>query len=507
MKRTILAVLLGSALALGFISAPAQASITGIQSCTFGGTFTISNGVVTGASNCSGDAVIPNGVTSIGASAFYGATSLVSITLPASVTSIGASAFDSATSLESVVFADGSELTSIGASAFNSATRLYNINIPTNVSSIGAYAFYNAGSLERITIPRNVRIIEDYTFAYAFDLQRVSFAGGSELEAIGSNAFRQTQSLQSIEIPARVTSIGSYAFEYTIGLDSITIPNSVTSIGSYAFYNSYNLESVFLGGDSSLTTIGSYAFSKVSSLRAITIPASTSSIGSHAFHSAGLRKVFFNGNAPLISGSRNFLNGVDEYPKAIIKLSSTGFANVGETWNGLLVATLHSVNYASNGGTSVNSNTFISFEEIEIAPPPPTRTNYIFAGWSATNDGEVIRFPYNPAAARDITLYAKWNIDPAYTAALDLTSRTIAKKKSYKAKTLANQVGIGMISSKATVSISISKASKKVCTKSGSKIKTLKVGNCIVTFTVQEPKPKKGKKPKATKTIKTLVVQ
>jgi hypothetical protein len=28
-----------------------------------------------------------------------------------------------------------------------------------------------------------------------------------------------------------------------------------------------------------------------------------------------------------------------------------------------------------------------------------------------------------------------------------------------------------------------------------------------VTFTVQEPKPKKGKKPKATKTVKTLVVQ
>ena len=43
--------------------------------------------------------------------------------------------------------------------------------------------------------------------------------------------------------------------------------------------------------------------------------------------------------------------------------------------------------------------------------------------------------------------------------------------------------------------------------KSGSKLKTLKAGNCVVTFTVQEPKPKKGKKPKATKTVKTLVVQ
>jgi hypothetical protein len=62
------------------------------------------------------------------------------------------------------------------------------------------------------------------------------------------------------------------------------------------------------------------------------------------------------------------------------------------------------------------------------------------------------------------------------------------------------------VSPKAKVTFSIKKASRKICTKSGSKIKTLKAGNCVVTFKVQEPKPKKGKKPKATKTTKTLVV-
>jgi hypothetical protein len=39
------------------------------------------------------------------------------------------------------------------------------------------------------------------------------------------------------------------------------------------------------------------------------------------------------------------------------------------------------------------------------------------------------------------------------------------------------------------------------------KLKTLKAGKCVVSFTVQEPKPKKGKQPKATKTTKTLVVK
>jgi hypothetical protein len=88
-----------------------------------------------------------------------------------------------------------------------------------------------------------------------------------------------------------------------------------------------------------------------------------------------------------------------------------------------------------------------------------------------------------------------------------LAARTVSTKKRYSAKALARQVGVPIVSSKATVSISVAKSSKKVCTKSGAKLRTLKAGNCNVTFTVQEPKPKKGKKPKATKTPTTLIVQ
>jgi hypothetical protein len=95
----------------------------------------------------------------------------------------------------------------------------------------------------------------------------------------------------------------------------------------------------------------------------------------------------------------------------------------------------------------------------------------------------------------------------AQAAAADLAARTVGTKKSFPAKSLAANIGIKNVSPKAKVTFSIAKSSKKVCSKSGSKIKTLSVGNCVVTFTVQEPKPKKGKKPKATKTVKTLLVQ
>ena len=93
------------------------------------------------------------------------------------------------------------------------------------------------------------------------------------------------------------------------------------------------------------------------------------------------------------------------------------------------------------------------------------------------------------------------------TQAIDtgLAARTIGAKKRFSARALAKQVGVPIVSSKATVSISPARSSKKICTKSGSKLRTLKAGNCVVTFTVQEPKPKKGKK--TSKTITFVVAK
>ena len=61
--------------------------------------------------------------------------------------------------------------------------------------------------------------------------------------------------------------------------------------------------------------------------------------------------------------------------------------------------------------------------------------------------------------------------------------------------------------SKVDVTMTVASSSKKNCAVVTAKLNTLKVGKCVVTFTVQEPKPAKGKQPKASKSIKTLIVK
>ena len=197
---------------------------------------------------------IPNGVIEIGYKAFRGCTSLISITIPDSVTSIGVQAFYGCTSLTSITIPDS--VTEIGSDAFSYCSSLTSITIPDSVTSIGSSAFYNCTSLTSVTIPNSVT-------------------------EIGTYAFSSCSSLTSVTIPDSVVSIRYYAFRGCTSLTSITIPDSVTSIGERAFYNCTSLTIVTIGNG--VTSIGSSAFNYCTSLTSITIPDSVTSIGDHAF--------------------------------------------------------------------------------------------------------------------------------------------------------------------------------------------------------------------------------
>jgi hypothetical protein len=435
----------------------------GTRPCTSGGTYTIQDFVVTNGFSCAGAAVIPDGVQAIGESAFTSNESLITVTIPATATFIHPNSFSLSPALTSFsVDSANPNFSSAEGVLFNkekSSLLLFppgkgaSYVVPASVVTIADRAFIN-GSLTAITIPGNVESIGSHAFFGAEGLTSVTFSGTSTLASIGENAFKQSK-LEAINIPASVTIIGDAAFALT------------------------PLRSVTFAENSSITTISSSMFESVQSLTSITIPASVTSIESYAFYGASqLANVVFLGNAPTPVGVEAFTE-VAAGAKATISASATGFPAVGSAWNGLIVETASSPSVI-----------------------PPTETPPAAATPPAATPPAAVPVATPPAAtpAPVVDLAAQ-------AAAADLASRTVKAKARFASKSLAKRVGVKMVSSKAKVTFTVASSSRKICVKSGTSLRTLKKGNCRVTFTVQEPKPKKGKALKPRRTTKTLVVQ
>ena len=224
------------------------------------------------------NAILCNGVTTIGDFAFQNCSVLPGITIPGTITSIGQNAFSGCYALTSVIIANG--VTSIGQNVFSGCTYLTNVTIPNSVASIGDYAFYNCG-LTSVTIPNSVTNIGNEAFYYCTSLTNVTLGNG--VASIGDYAFFYCYNLPGVTIPGSVASIGSYAFSYCTSLTGVTIGNGVTNIGSYAFENCTSLIRVSVGNG--VTNIGSYAFENCPNLISVFFlgnpPAADSSVFLH----------------------------------------------------------------------------------------------------------------------------------------------------------------------------------------------------------------------------------
>ena len=118
---------------------------------------------------------IPDSVTSISDSAFYGCTDLMSVTIPDSVTSIGDSAFFECTGLTSIIIPDS--VTIIEEHAFGHCTGLTSITIPDSITGIDYSLFWCCSGLTSVTIPKSVTSIGVSTFYGCTNLTDIYYTG------------------------------------------------------------------------------------------------------------------------------------------------------------------------------------------------------------------------------------------------------------------------------------------------------------------------------------------
>ncbi len=221
--------------------------------------------VLKGYNGAGGDAVIPDGVTSVGEGAFWRCSTVTSITVPDSVASICPGVFYGCTSLKSIAVAPGNLVYhSAGNCLIETQSKTLVAGCKTgvipadgSVTGIGLSAFEGCTGLRSITIPDGVTFIDGGAFAGCTGLASVAI--GNSVTSICKGAFRDCTSLTSVTIPDSVTLIGDFAvnefpdltdgvFEGCTSLKSVTIPDSVTYIDDCTFLNCVSLTVINFAG-------------------------------------------------------------------------------------------------------------------------------------------------------------------------------------------------------------------------------------------------------------------
>ena len=219
---------------------------------TNGGAITID-----GYNGSGGDIGIPgilNGlpVTTIRGLAFYGQTSLTSVTISNGVGSIGNDAFFGCANITNIILPNS--MTNIAAQAFESCLSLGSITIPASVTNLGDSVFLTCNGLTAINVSSNNPAYSSLA-GVLFDKGRTTLietpeqiSGGYAVPitvtSVGDNAFYSCSNLTSITLDTNLLNIQSSAFAYCGGLTSLNIPGGVTNIGPSIFLGCYSLAAI-----------------------------------------------------------------------------------------------------------------------------------------------------------------------------------------------------------------------------------------------------------------------
>ena len=271
-----------------------------------------------GSAGLTGKLVLPDSLESIGGSAFSGCSGLTGkLTIPYGVTHIEDSAFHGCSGFTGELVLPGS-VVSVGNGAFRGCSGLTGtLAVPDSAASIGYNAFAGCSGLTEISASGNGRffsrdgVLFDRNgmalLAYPAGKPDVFYTVPDGTAAIRSSPFEGCGNLQSVSLPASLTDFnGGSAFFGCPRLKKISVDpenrhcSSVDGVlfdaakTSLLLYPAGRPESLYVIPDG-VASVFSYAFSGCGRLRSVAVPSGVTFMYPHAFEGFKLQTVLYAG--------------------------------------------------------------------------------------------------------------------------------------------------------------------------------------------------------------------
>lgn len=288
-----------------------------------------------------------DGTQKIGIAAFYGSWNLRGVTVPAGVDEFYEYAFFDCEGIYGYSLPD--TLETVGPYSMAKNYSLSSVSLPDSVINIGRYAFAYDSSLytvyisdtsklarisfasfalsgiQTMRIPANVSTVAQYAFEGCKQLTSVTFAAGSKLQSISAYFFLGCDSIQNItfENGSALTSIQAHGLEGMKNLTSIDFGDArLTNIDNYAFRYCSSLATLNL--PDTLINIGRFAFYKCTALSSLTVPETIEHIGSYAFHGTDNCALYFSGAELPFYLDENWDDGLSGYYVGVSQTVESG---------------------------------------------------------------------------------------------------------------------------------------------------------------------------------------
>lgn len=213
----------------------------------------------------SGGLTIPEGVTEIAEGAFCSSSKYSgspapgkitgTLTLPSTLKTIGAYAFAYEGFSGELLIPDG--VTCIGANAFAECDGFGGtLSLPDSVKTVGEWAFYQCEGFTGLKLSASLTRIEKLSFAFMYGLQTEVAIPEGVME-LGEGAF-ECSYMPFVRLPSTLKKIEKQAFMYAHNLTKITLPDGLETIGDEAFGGCRFKKAIVL--PASIKSIGKKAF-------------------------------------------------------------------------------------------------------------------------------------------------------------------------------------------------------------------------------------------------------